>query len=287
MSDLLPRAAWLKALAGVVCALSLASSASAEALPFPGDALADLDEARRLSEPSGIVYHGGRDTLFVAGDEGDLSEVSLAGDVLHQRRLVLDNPPDFEGITWAPTTGMLYVLVEMEDAILEVDPDDLLVRRAFPVSRTWQGQTVIAEGGQGLEGITFVEDADDPDGGTFYVVNQGFEDSAEDDASAILRVRVPLGDADADDVEAPILWHTRLDIFNVAALHYDAGSASLYLLSQGNLCRARMDGEIEHVYETPGDKPEGLTFDGAGRMYFVRDSGGLVSAEMPEWFRAP
>lgn len=286
MSDRQPPAIWLAALAGVLCALILVSPANAKALPFPGNIEDGLDEDHRLTEPSGIVYHGGRGTLFVAGDEGDLSEVSLDGVVLHQRRLILDNPSDFEGITWAPTTGMLYVLVEMTDAILEVNPDDLLVRRAFSVSRTWMGETVIAEGGQGLEGITFVEDADDAHGGTFYIVNQGFEDSASDDASAILQVRVPLRD-DVDDVEVPIVRHMRLDVFNASAIHYDANSAALYLLSQGTLCRASMDGEIDATYKTPGDEPEGLTFDGAGDMYFVRDAGGLVRASVDGLFRAP
>ena len=154
------------------------------------------------------------------------------------------------------------------------------------MSRTWQGETVIAEGGQGLEGITFVEDADDPDGGTFYIVNQGFEDSAPDDASAILQVRVPLRDPEADDVQAPILRHMRLPVFNVSAIHYDSGSESLYLLTQGDLCRVTTDGEITDTYKMPGEEPEGLTFDSDGQMYFVRDAGGVLTAKMSKAFDA-
>jgi uncharacterized protein YjiK len=79
----------------------------------------------------------------------------------------------------------------------------------------------------------------------------------------------------------------RLDVFNVSAIHYDARAASLVLLSQGKLCRATMDGEIRATYKIPGGDPEGLTFDGAGAMYFVRDAGGLVHATVSGLLRVP
>lgn len=281
-----PAASLLYALTCVLCAAAITSSVRAAVHAFPGEVLSDIDADRRMREPSGAVYHAGRDTLFVVGDEGDIIEFSLTGELLHHRKLSLDYDADLEGVTWAEPTGMLYIVVEMQDTILEVDPDDLTVRREFPVQRSVGDSTVIAEGGQGLEGITFVPDDDDQDGGTFYVVNQGFEDSAEDDASAILQIRVPLR-ARRDITAARILRHIPLTVFNVAAIHFDAHATELHLFSQGTLCRATMDGEIRETYAMPGDEPEGIAFDGSGHMYFARDSGGIMKAKMSELFRAP
>ena len=277
---------WLCLALAVFCAIAVSGDAAPRALDFPGDVIGDIDEDRRLPEPSGAVYHTARGTLFVVGDEGDIGELSLSGELLNHRKLDMEYRPDFEGVTWAAPTGMLYVIVEMADRILEVDPDELTVEREFVVERSLDNHTVIAEGGQGLEGITFVADDDDPDGGTFYVVNQGFEDSDEDDASAVLQLRLPLREKE-DVLTARILRHMRLDVFNVAAAHYDTHSTELYLLGDGVLCRASMDGDIRETYRVPGDDPEGLAFDASGHMYLVHDSGGVVKAKMSELFRAP
>ncbi|MBT3271071.1 hypothetical protein HN371_28275 [Candidatus Poribacteria bacterium] len=270
----------------VLCATAVSANAGPRVLDFPGAVLGDIDEDRRLPEPSGAVYHTVRGTLFVVGDEGDIGELSVDGELLNHRKLEMEYPADFEGVTWAAPTGMLYVIVEMADRILEVDPEDLTVEREFIVERTVGDETVIAEGGQGLEGITFVADTADPDGGTFYVVNQGFEDSDADDASAVLQLRLPLREK-KDVLTASILRHMRLPVFNVAAAHYDTHSTELYLLGDGVLCRASMDGDIRETYHVPGDDPEGLAFDASGHMYLVHDSGGVVKAKMSELFRAP
>lgn len=281
-----PITSWGRALFCALCALVVSAVAGPAAQDFPGELLGDIDAERRMPEPSGAVYHDRRGTLFVVGDEGDIAEFSVAGELLNHRKLSMEYRADFEGVTWAAPTGMLYVVVEMQDTIVEVDPDDLTALREFAVERSFAGRTVIAEGGQGLEGITFVPDADHPDGGTFYLVNQGFEDSDADDASAVLQVHVPLR-AKTDTLTARILRHIPLDVYNVAAIHYEAPSAELYLLSERALLRADMDGGIRETYRAPGDDPEGIAFDTSGHIYLVHDSGGIMKAKMSELFRAP
>ena len=46
----------------------------------------DIDKTR-VEEPSGIVYHAGRGTLFVVGDEGKIYEMKTDGTPVNQRDL--------------------------------------------------------------------------------------------------------------------------------------------------------------------------------------------------------
>jgi len=63
--------------------------------PFPCKLIGNIDRVN-FNEPSGIVFHPGRDTLFVVGAEGDICEIRKDGTMLKQKR-ILD--ADFEGIT--------------------------------------------------------------------------------------------------------------------------------------------------------------------------------------------
>ena len=65
----------------------------------------DIDQ-QDFTEPSGIVYHPIRKTLFVVGDEGEITEIQTDGTPLFIESL----PGDLEGITVAPETGLLYVV---------------------------------------------------------------------------------------------------------------------------------------------------------------------------------
>jgi uncharacterized protein YjiK len=122
-----------------------------------------------LPEPSGVVYHATRKTLFVVSDDGSVGEVSLQGKVLNTRAI----GGDLEGITYDPATGYLYVVREGHEIIFEVDPSTFAVRRRITIDRSYQGDDDFLErGGDGIEGITFVPDKAHPEGGRFFAVNQ-------------------------------------------------------------------------------------------------------------------
>jgi hypothetical protein len=48
-------------------------------------------------------------------------------------------PGDREDITLDPSTGLLYIIIEGDDVILEFDPVKKEVIRRFPVNRAYQG----------------------------------------------------------------------------------------------------------------------------------------------------
>jgi hypothetical protein len=81
-------------------------------LPFPGRVIGNIDKSN-FPEPSGIVFHPLRETLFVVGDEGDLGEMKIDGTPLRKKHYPAETfRMDFEGITVNPLTGLLYVAVD-------------------------------------------------------------------------------------------------------------------------------------------------------------------------------
>ena len=93
--------------------------AAALAAPLTFEEGSNVD-VRGFNEPSGITYHPHRGTLFVVGDEGDLLEMTTTGEWVKHKRI---READFEGVTCASATGLLYVAVEGEERILEIEPD--------------------------------------------------------------------------------------------------------------------------------------------------------------------
>ena len=162
---------WL-ALAAVAWAdEATAAGADPRSIVFEHEWIGDIDQIG-FNEPSGIVYHAGRGTLFAVGDEGDICEIETDGKLIKQTHI---RDGDFEGVTYDPATGLLYVVIEGEERILEIRPDDFAVVREFEIERTFEGRMLLEPGGQGVEAITFVPDAGHPQGGTFYIGNQSFD----------------------------------------------------------------------------------------------------------------
>ena len=135
----------------------------------------DIDQ-QGIVEPSGICFHPFRKTLFVVSDEGEIFEIETDGTPVFNVKFPEDY--DLEGVTVHPQTGLLYLVREGEDVILEFDPEKREVMRTFPLNREYQGNPNFLEKQEeeeydhGIESITFISDKDHPEGGTFYMGNQ-------------------------------------------------------------------------------------------------------------------
>lgn len=248
------------------------------AIVFPqGEWVGDIDQVG-FNEPSGIVFHPTRGTLFVVGDEGDICEIETDGKPVKQAHI---RDADFEGVTCDPATGLIYVVIEGEERILEVQPDDLTVVREFAIERTFRGQTLLKPGGQGVEAITFRPDANHPHGGTFYIANQSFDADSEEDPSVICEVEVPLRASGPTPTTAKIVRRFSLGIADFAALHYDAKSDHLYVVSDTSnmLIEVTCTGDVVAFWAFPGDNQEGLAVDPQGFVYIAQDSGGIIKFE--------
>lgn len=250
------------------------------AVLFPHEWLGNIDQID-FNEPSGIEYHAGRGTLFVVGDEGDLCEIKTDGTPVSQAHI---RDGDFEGVTYDPATGLLYVAVEGEEKILEIDPDTFEVRREFSLPRELEGRTLMKAGGQGIEAITFIPDLEHADGGVFYVANQGFESAPPDDPSVIVEVELPLRTGEGRRLAGKLVRALDVGVIDIAGLHYDASSGRLYFVSDATntLFEMTRDGELTRSWAFPGDNQEGLTMDQDGFVYIAQDSGGVLKLK---WLR--
>lgn len=232
----------------------------------------DIDLERRIIEPSGICFHPSRKTLFVVSDEGMLLEIKTDGMPVSSMKI----PGDLEGVTVNPHTGFLYVIVEGDDIILEVDPVDQEVTREFPINRLWQGdpnyiqkQREIYD--QGVESLEFVPDEDHPEGGTFYAGNQW-------DPPCVFELSIPLNSSQEKTVAAKILQILPLKLDDPAAMYYDPETKLLNVVSDADniLVEITLDGKIVKEYAFLGDNQEGITRDDQGFLYIAQDSGGIL-----------
>ena len=137
---------------------------------------------------------------------------------------------------------------------------------------------ILKPGGQGIEAITFVPDSRHPDGGIFYVTNQGFHLDDREDPSAILELAVPLrSGCDGDNIATITRWFS-LGVIDLSGLHYDEMSELLYVVSDAMnvIFEITTEGRIIQSYVLPGDNQEGIAVDTEGFLYRAQDSGGII-----------
>jgi uncharacterized protein YjiK len=219
-------------------------------------------------EPSGVVYHPGRRSLFVCGDEGDVGEVSLSGELLRSAQA----GGDLEAITVVPETGQLYVVREGHEILLELDPDDFKVTRRFNIQRQFGSDAdYLKRGGNGIEGLTFVPDAKHREGGRFFAVN-------EDDPPALVELDVPLKSMEGNFGEATVSNAYELSIRPLSGVFWLADQRR-FLISSA-LWKAVYvvgeDGESIATVPVPGLMQEGIARLPDGGFVIVQDVGGLL-----------
>ena len=228
-------------------------------------------DAQGIVQPSGICYHPARKTLFVVSDEGDVFEIRTDGTPVSRTRV----PGDLEDVTVDPRTGLLYIVVEGRDVILEFDPETRTIKRRFPVSREFNGnpnflQKQIDRYDNGLESLTFVPDGKSPEGGTFYAGNQ-------EDPPCILELSIPLKTPGGSG-EARILRVLPFKMDDPSCLLYDSRTRHLMVVSDADniFAEITLDGKLVREYAFPGNEQEGIAWDPDGYIYIAQDSGGII-----------
>jgi len=259
------------------CRSACSPQQTLDTIIFPNEWVGDIDQIK-LNEPSGICFHDQRGTLFLVGDEGDICEIKTDGSLVKKKHI---RDADFEGITHDPATGLLYAVIEEEEKVLEIDPENFEVLREFSVPRDFNGKTLLAAGGQGIEGITFAPDPKHPEGGIFYVANQAFTLTDKQDISAVFSLELPLRSKTA---EPRITGYFEPGIIDLSGLYYDSGTDHIFVTGDATntLLEYSRRGELYSVYAFPGDNQEGITVDSDGFIYIAQDSGGVIKLK---WLR--
>jgi uncharacterized protein YjiK len=231
---------------------------------------ANIDKLN-IIEPSGICYHPLRGTLFVVSDEGEIVEIKTDG-MLVARTVV---PGDLEGITFDPSTGLLYAVAEGADVILEFDPDKGEVVRRFPVDRSFGGDSeflrVTKPYDNGLESLVFIPAAGHPEGGTFIAGNQ-------EDPSCLVELSVPLRSAGPAGGPAKIIRLVTTKVQDPADMYFDERTGLLNVVCDAPniLVEMTLQGKIVRQYAFPGNDQEGICRDPEGYIYIAQDSGGIL-----------
>ena len=234
----------------------------------------DIDR-QSIIEPSDICFHPLRETLFVVSDEGDIFEIKTDGSPVSQVKI----PGDLEGVTVNPQSGLLYIMAEGEDILLEFDPEEKEVVRRFPVNRTFRDDPNFLQKQEeghdnGIESIAFVCNESHPEGGTFYMGNQW-------DPPCIMEVLVPLRTTQSEVAEARIIRVLPFEMNDPSAMFYDQKTGLLNIVSDADniLVEITLEGKLIKEYAFLGDKQEGITKDKEGYLYFVQDSGGIIKVK--------
>ena len=243
-------------------------------IPLPYNWIGNITKVL-IAEPSGITYHPMRRSLFIADDSGSVHEIRMDGTLVRSKGL---NEIDIEGITLNPATGWLYGAIEDDDAILEIDPETLTIRREFTIDRYFKGEQVLRKGGMGIEAIAFVPNAAHPEGGTFWVGNQSFSLKPRDEPSVVCEVVVPLRSSTAKRARGTIVQAHRMHFIDISGLAYDAQADCLVLISDTTnlLVELKQEGTVLSQYLLPGDEQEGVVLDGHGYMYIAQESGEII-----------
>lgn len=219
-------------------------------------------------EPSGIAWHPLRNSLFLVGDEGDVGELSVDGRLLRKQHV----GGDLEGVTVDPSSGLLYIVREGHEIIVEMNPDDFSISRRFTIDRSWKNDpNFLKRGGDGVEGLTFVPDAGDPEGGRFWAVNQY-------DPPVLVELDVPLRTSRAKYGDARIRRVVPVDSAPLSEVTWDAGSRRFLVLSAlwKRVSVLDADGNYERNVHIPGFMTEGLALLPDGRFAIAQDSGGVL-----------
>jgi len=234
--------------------------------PFPYDRVDGFSKPQS-EKLSGIVFYPPRETLFAVSDNGWIIEIKTDGTLIQKRQL--RKKADFEGITYSPATEMLYVAIEGEEVILEVNPETLEVGRDMPIERMFEGDILLSPEGNGIEGIAFVPASDATTPGSFYLVNQS-DELGGTDPSIVFEVDI---NPDAGEPEARIIRYFSVGVPDLSGIHYVPSSQRLLIISDSNnlLLEVSLTGEVLETYPLPGKNQEGVTTDGDGFLYIAQD----------------
>jgi len=245
----------------VVCGLAVAPTAwSAD--PFPPEALPGVSIGGNLPpvyETSGIVWHSRVQKLFLVSDGGTVSSMSASGTGLTNWSV----GGDLEGVTVAnPLSDFVYLGIEHPDSICEFNIATGQVTRTFSLTGWMKGPD-----NSGLEALTFVPDASNPEGGLFYAGLQA--------DGRIFVFQLPILSSTTSTAVTHIQTIPDLNgVSDISDMNYHVSQGVLYTIyDSANLLRAmKPDGTLLKEWNLPGNDQEGLTLEG-NELYIGEDYG--------------
>lgn len=244
----------------LLAALCLVGRVAAQA-DFPPAALPGVDIGGALPatfEPSGAVWHPRLDRLIVVSDSGRLATMRADGTGTTSWAAA----GDLEDVTFAdPATDLIYLANEAASTIVEHNFVSRATTRTFNLAPFLPGGL----GNDGIEGMTFVPDPADPEGGLFYVGLQLTGDIY------VFRLSIR-SSATATSVTFVRMFTPAIGRSDLAGLCFDRETGVLYAIwDTADLVRAmHPDGTFIAEWILPGSDQEGIALHGS-QMFIPQD----------------
>ena len=184
------------------------------------------------------------------GDEGQVAEISLSGEILHTAQL---GNLDLEGVTIRQETDELYVLDERTSSLLLLDADSLALKDQVSLGTEYGP----------FEGLSMDTE------GRFYISEQ--KTHIKKATSGILILSAS---------EEPRYLETGILDQAAVFLHGDV----MYILCDNKdklYCLTREGKKLWHC-KVEGNMQEGFAIDGEGLIYIAQDAGGILKMRLEE-----
>ena len=245
--------------------LALGVPSSPAQLPFPGTNGAAIGFFLPVGfEPSGAAWHPRLHRLFLASDDGRVASVKRDGSAPQ----VWTIGSDFEGVCIAdPASPFIYLGIEDPDAILEFNIETATVTRLFNLTAVLTS----ANSSRGLEALTFVPDASNPEGGLFYT---GLQETGQ-----IHRFQLPIRSSATFTGFVPMGFLNPTPILDdLSGIDYHPETGDLFAIydSHDRLRRIDLNGTVQTDWLILGNDNEGLALHGC-EAFFAIDNGSSVS----------
>jgi len=237
----------------------LTSFLSAEELPIKK---IKTIKTNKHIEPSGLTLF--QDNLLLVSDNGRICNISYKSCIKFKEKY------DLEGIT--NDKENIYIAIEGEDSINQID-ENLNIVKKFLIPRITDNTLILSEGGDGIEGLTYLYDKNDK---KYFAISNQSDYLSGPDSSRIIIISIDKTDF------VRIEYAADMPYTDISALYYKDNI--LYALSDSNnklLLLRENNGyfKIYKEYDIPGKDQEGLVVKGK-TLFIAQDSGDILKIKL-------
>lgn len=214
-----------------------------------------------IQEPSGITFHPDRRTLIAVGDEGQVVELTLDGEVTASRTI----GGDLEAITADTHRKILYAVEEKEERLFLLDWETLEISSEIDLQPYVMEAGLGRDRNDGFEAIAFQPAKGTRTGDRLILGHQHHPAS------------LLFFGLEGNPPRLAFQKRVDLDIEEVAGLCLDPKEDSLWLVcdKEERIYKTDNEGVILSFFSLPGNAQEGIVFSPGGDLFVADDEGGV------------
>lgn len=222
--------------------------------------------AQQVGEPSGLTYHPSKKCLVVVGDEGQIAEISLEGEVIYLKNL----GGDLEAVTADPDRKVLYAIDETSQKLLVLDWETYEILDSLGLGAIADEAGISPGGKDSFEGLVY-ESSKGTEPTRLWLGHQ--RDPV---------VMIPL-DLEGNPLRVTPSSAIPVNLPEISDLALDPSEGDLWVVcDQEDACfRVSRNGEILEKRSIRGKNQEGMVILPNGQWWIADDSGGIFRESSP------